>query len=156
MKILVPYDGSPASRAAVDEVARRPWPRGTEVCVAAVVEDPPSISLAEGGELYAPIMERWGERLREEAHRRVHRALERLEPHPDLEVGFELRRGSARETLLELVRERRTDLVVVGSQGIPGQPGLHIGSVWYVLATHAPCNVEIVRVGSRLAGDCVP
>lgn len=37
------------------------------------------------------------------------------------------------------------DLVVVGSRGHGGFPGLHVGSVATQIITHAPCPVLIVR-----------
>lgn len=38
MKVLVAYDGSPASEAAIEEVLRRPWPSGTRVRLLTVIE----------------------------------------------------------------------------------------------------------------------
>ena len=40
MKILVASDGSPSSEAAVAEVARRPWPKGSEIKVLSAFELP--------------------------------------------------------------------------------------------------------------------
>ena len=40
MKILLAIDGSTFSDAAVQEVASRPWPRGSEVRIISVVEPP--------------------------------------------------------------------------------------------------------------------
>lgn len=37
MKVLLAVDGSPCSDAAIDEVAQRPWPEGTEIMVLSVV-----------------------------------------------------------------------------------------------------------------------
>lgn len=40
---------------------------------------------------------------------------------------------------------RDADLVVVGSRGHGGFPGLHVGSVATQIITHAPCPVLVVR-----------
>jgi hypothetical protein len=40
MKILLAIDGSPCSDAAVEEVARRPWPEGSLVKVLTALETP--------------------------------------------------------------------------------------------------------------------
>ena len=40
MKILLAIDGSPCSDAAVEEVARRPWPEGSSVKVLTAYELP--------------------------------------------------------------------------------------------------------------------
>jgi hypothetical protein len=48
MKILLAIDGSDCSKAAVDAVAGRPWPRGSEVKVISAIEIP-----------YTPMTESW-------------------------------------------------------------------------------------------------
>jgi hypothetical protein len=40
MRILLAIDGSPCSDAAVEEVARRPWPEGSMVKVLTALETP--------------------------------------------------------------------------------------------------------------------
>src|ERR1051325_9319990 len=40
MRVLVATDGSACSEAAVEEIARRPWPEGTEMRVISIVEVP--------------------------------------------------------------------------------------------------------------------
>lgn len=45
MKILLAIDGSPCSDAAVEEVARRPWPQGSMVKVLTAVEITPPIPI---------------------------------------------------------------------------------------------------------------
>ena len=40
MKILLAVDGSPCSDAAVEEIARRPWPEGSSVKVLTAYELP--------------------------------------------------------------------------------------------------------------------
>ena len=40
MKILLAVDGSECSNVAVKEVARRPWPAGSEVKILSVAESP--------------------------------------------------------------------------------------------------------------------
>lgn len=45
MKILLAIDGSPCSTAAVDEVARRPWPQGSTVKVLTAIESATSVPI---------------------------------------------------------------------------------------------------------------
>ena len=47
MKILVAVDGSECSDAAVEEVARRPWPAGSEIEVRSAAEPAPAIAMPE-------------------------------------------------------------------------------------------------------------
>ena len=42
MKILLATDGSEHSQAAVDEIAQRPFPAGSQVRIISVVEPPPN------------------------------------------------------------------------------------------------------------------
>src|SRR5262245_7297809 len=46
MKILLATDGSSCSHAAVDDIAARPWPAGSEVRIISVYE-PPMLPTAE-------------------------------------------------------------------------------------------------------------
>jgi nucleotide-binding universal stress UspA family protein len=146
MKILVAYDGSPSANAAVDEVIRRPWPEGSEVRVVTVVE--PQIDLASEAvaEVYVPLYERVRATLREDAYGRIQGALAKLRSRPDLEVGYDLREGDIRRALLDAIREWKADLVIAGSRGATGLTRLFLGSVSHALVTHAPCNVEVVKV----------
>jgi nucleotide-binding universal stress UspA family protein len=51
--------------------------------------------------------------------------------------------GSAASAILEAAKD--ADLVVVGSRGHGGFPGLHLGSVSTQVVNHAPCPVLVVR-----------
>lgn len=145
MKILVAYDGSPASDAAVDVVLKRPWPGGTQVRLVTVVETPLFYPLANGIEVYPPISEKIRASVRENAYRSVQAAVEKLKAKPGLQPGYELREGEVKRALLEAIREWGADLVVVGSHGKGALGRLFLGSVSHALVTHAPCNVEVVR-----------
>jgi nucleotide-binding universal stress UspA family protein len=145
MKILVAYDGSPASEAALEEVIRRPWPQGTKVRLVTAVERPLPAPPPDGA-VYGPLLEKMRSSLREEAYHRIQAALEKLKARPDLETSYELREGNAKPTLLEAIREWETDLVITGSHGASGLARLFLGSVSHALVTHAPCSVEVVKV----------
>ena len=146
MKILVAYDGSQSADAAVEEVIRRPWSEGSEVRIVTVVE--PQIGLASAGltEVYVPLYERVRATVREDAYRRIQGALKKLQTRPDLKTSYDLREGDAKRALLDAIREWKADLVIAGSQGATGLARLFLGSVCHALVTHAPCNVEIVKV----------
>lgn len=145
MKILVAYDGSPASEAAVEEVIRRPWPRKTQVRLVTVVERPMPAPPPDGA-VYGPLMEKMRSSMREEAASRLQTAMDKLKARPELEATFELREGSARPSLLEAIREWGADLVITGSHGSSGLARLFLGSVSHALVTHAPCSVEVVKI----------
>lgn len=148
MKILLAYDGSRFAEAAVEEVLRRPWPEGTEVRLVTAVERPLIMGSIHGLEGYASFGERLGEKMREEAYSQIARALERIQSRPGLSTSYEIREGEVKSALLEAIREWEPDLVVAGSHGKTALQRLFLGSVSHALVSHAPCNVEIVKVPS--------
>lgn len=143
MKVLLAIDGSTYSDAAVAEVGRRPWPRGSEVRVITV--DPPVDSnLLRGGS--PTIFDELVQQQRTEAHRRLRAATDALkQASPDLTVTSVLREGWPKEVILDEAERWRADLIVVGSHGYGAVRRLFLGSVSLALATNAPCSVEIVR-----------
>jgi nucleotide-binding universal stress UspA family protein len=84
--------------------------------------------------------------LREEAYQSLQHALKRFESRPELEASYELRDGNVKHALLDAIREWEADLVIAGSHGTTGLARLFLGSVSHALVSHAPCNVEIVKV----------
>ncbi len=150
MKILVAYDGSACSEAAVDEVVHRPWPEGTAVRLVTAVERPVLVPSTCAFETYAAFTARMTATFREEAYRRIQAALQRFRDRPDLETSYEIRDGTAKEALLEAIREWRPELVLAGSHGKSAFERFFLGSVSHALVTHAPCSVEIVKT-SRAA-----
>jgi nucleotide-binding universal stress UspA family protein len=145
MKILIAFDGSPSAEAAVDEVAARPWPKGTEVRLVTVLERPIPALPPNGIEIYAPLMEKMRASLREDAYQRIQRAMKKLAARREVTASYEMRDGGVKEALLDAIREWGADLVMVGSRGMSGIARLLLGSVSQALATHAPCSVEIVK-----------
>ncbi|HXH29024.1 MAG TPA: universal stress protein [Candidatus Polarisedimenticolia bacterium] len=146
MRILLAYDASPSSEAAVDEVVRRPWPPGSEVRLVTVVERPLPVPPPNGVEVYAPLVERMRASLREEAYQRLQGALQKLAPRTDLNASYEIRDGSVKHALLDAIREWKADLVVAGSHGASGLARLFLGSVCHALVTSAPCHVEVIKL----------
>ena len=145
MKILVAYDGSPASEAAIDSILGRPWPEGSRVSVVTVIEPPMYYPMASGIEVYPPLSEKALQAMREVASRSLMAMVDKLKSKPGIQVTGELREGDVKRALLEAIREWGADLVVVGSHGKGAISRLFLGSVSHALVTHAPCNVEVVR-----------
>lgn len=146
MRIIVAYDGSPGSEAALDEVIRRPWPTGTAVRLVSVVEPPVAYASTEGMAAYGPVFETLYKEVRETTRARAIRAIERLHVRPDLATSYELREPGVKRALLDAVREFGADLIILGSHGTTAIGRLFLGSVAHALVSHAPCNVEVVKV----------
>jgi len=146
MKILLATDGSDCSKAAVNSVAERPWPRGSEVKIVSAMETP-----------YAPTTETWvlpdsyyrelEKAARAQAEAAVKEAIMRIEcgMASGLEIITEIKSGSAREVILDEAEKWNADLIVLGSHGYNGWQRFLLGSVSHAVATHAHCSVEIVR-----------
>ena len=57
-----------------------------------------------------------------------------------------MREGLPGDEIIATAREWQADLVVAGSHGASGLARLVLGSVCHALVTHAPCNVEVVKI----------
>jgi nucleotide-binding universal stress UspA family protein len=144
MKILLATDGSECSEAAVQEVAGRPWPSGTEVRVISVFE-PVFIPTPETWMLppkYYDDIEKAGQ---ERANKSLDHALSMLSINRELKTTGEVLRGIAKQAILDEAERWGANLIVLGSHGYRGWDRFLLGSVSQSVASHAKCSVEIVR-----------
>jgi len=132
MKLLLAIDGSGPSRTALDEVAARPWPGGTQVHVLHVLEPAHLWTTSVTAEELA---HRGGDLLRG--------AVERLRG-AGLAAESELLHGDPKRVILERAANQGVDWIVVGSHGSP-TTRLVMGNVASTVLHYAPCSVEIVR-----------
>jgi nucleotide-binding universal stress UspA family protein len=149
MRILLAVDGSEFSDAALEEIANRPWPQGSQVHVVSVIHLP----FQPGPEVWS-LPESYYYKLemaeRERAGSVINRAIARLregdaERGTPLTLTSEVAVGRPGETIIETAKRRRADLIALGSHGYRGFTRFLLGSVSYAVASHAPCSVEIVR-----------
>ena len=140
MKILLAMDSSPASQAALEEVAVRPWPANSSIEAISVVE---SSHLWTTSEI---VLE--AERCAQEV---VRRAVERLNS-ANLTASGAAFSGDPKTVILDRARTSAADLLVVGSHGDSAVTRLLIGSVASAVLRYAPCSVEVVRAKARPAG----
>jgi nucleotide-binding universal stress UspA family protein len=146
MKILLATDGSDCSKAAVNSVAERPWPEGSEVKIISAIEIP-----------YVPTTEAWvlpdryydelEVAVKAQAETAIKDAVEQIKSGrtAELKVIGEVRSGSAKDVILDEAEKWNADLIVLGSHGYSGLQRFLLGSVSQAVATHAHCSVEIVR-----------
>lgn len=154
MKVLLAVDGSAFGEEAAREVARRPWPDGSEVRVISVVEP-----------VYAPAAEPWAvtptyfeelDRLAAgKARTAVEGALKILRERDDtsMKLTSDTPRGPVKQTILGAAEAWGADLLVVGSHGYGFWNRLLLGSVSQGLASAAPCSVEIVKGPAPAEGE---
>src|SRR5215510_7860716 len=121
MRILLAVDGSEFGDAAVEEVANRPWPTGSEVHVISIIHMPftPTPETWALPDSYYSKLEKTG---RELAGSSIDRAISRLldsntEREAPLTLTSEAVVGHAAETIIEMAKRWGADLVTLGSHG---------------------------------------
>ena len=144
LRILVSTDGSSDAEMAVDAVARRHWPTGSEANLLIVLDtvmfvtpnaDQPSIvKWVEVGdekssdwvrELLAPLAEK------------LRRA--------GLTTSILIKEGNPKEVIVETADAWRADSIFMGAKGLRGIDRILLGSVSAAVAARAHCSVEVVR-----------
>jgi nucleotide-binding universal stress UspA family protein len=146
MKILLATDGSDCSKTAVNSVAERPWPEGSEVMIVSATEIP-NVPMSEA---WAPPDSYYTQLdgvAKAQAEAAVKEAAERIKTGetPGIEIIAVITNGHAKEVILDEAEKWGADLIVLGSHGYNGWQRFLLGSVSHAVATHAHCSVEIVR-----------
>jgi len=150
-RVLVAFDGSPSSGAALTAAQRLTYPQGTEIIALTVVDAPPNelpawIHTRRSAATDAMI-EQWRhetERDKLNAQTRL-RELLRMAKKPFSDAETLVGEGHAAEQILKIVNARDVDLVVIGSGGKGALQRALIGSTSDKVLLHAPCSVLIAR-----------
>lgn len=146
MRILIGVDGSPYSVAALDEVLRRSWPKGSEILIVNAFELPLAVT-PEVWALPPNYYERLDRISREQADAIIKHAAEKLSALGDVvTIISKTVMGSPRSVILDEAEAWKPDLIVVGSHGYPTWERLLLGSVSQAVVSHAKCSVEVVRL----------
>ncbi len=153
MKILLATDGSEHSEAAVDEIAQRPFPMGSQVRVISVVDPPyPTTGIWTGDgtnlndmNLYDEMLKSFTQRASTAVEKAAH-GLRASHEGRELGVTTEVLTGSPKQVILDEAETFAADLIVVGSHGYGMIERFLLGSVSQAVALHAQCSVEIVRI----------
>jgi nucleotide-binding universal stress UspA family protein len=143
-RILIGYDGSEHSDAALEGLARAGLPDDAEAFVATVAEMWIRMPLSYGGVETSYVDDRvTGEaHSRETAQRAVGRLKERF-PRWDVEFGTAV--GSPSSILLVKADEWKPDLIVAGAQSRGPIARFFLGSAGQSVVNNALCSVRIVR-----------
>ena len=144
MKILLAIDGSACSKAAVEEVARRPWPEGSSVKVLTAVE-PPGLPNPHAWSLPPTYFEELQVALSKQAQNTLDHALQTLKSNKTVLVDAMMVPGAPRPVILDEAESWGADLIVLGSHGYSAWKRLLLGSVSHAVVSHAKCSVEVVR-----------
>jgi nucleotide-binding universal stress UspA family protein len=112
MKILLPVDGSSFSDAAIEEVARRPWPPRSEVRVVTAAETPVVVGM-EPWAAPPEYFEQLEKSVREAAQDVINRALLKLKTTEEktLKITSAVIQRPPREAIVEEVEKWGADLM---------------------------------------------
>jgi nucleotide-binding universal stress UspA family protein len=154
MHIFFATDGSASARFAQAQILAMPWRSPVHVTVMTAVHIPPPpftsfVSSAQQAFDAAVVP------LRREAEVRAEDVLTKA--RSALETGVasvatRMHSGSPGETIVEMARACRVDLVAVGSRGLGPYKGYLLGSVSDHVANHARCSVLLVKTPPKRTG----
>ena len=161
MRILIGYDGSPNSDAALDDLMLAGLPDGSEVLVVSVgdllITNPSTEDIVKAALTSRRVAaslkhaQTHGAQVMKEAREFAAKAADKLRSQfPEWTVTSEAISGTPAWELIDAANRWNADLVVVGSQGRSAIGRLFLGSVSKRLATDASCSV---RVGRASAGQ---
>ena len=166
MKVLIGYDGSEHSDAAIDDLRLAGLPRDTEVLIASVgdllmssPELSEILSQALPSQRITSALEKaqtHAERVTKEAEEAADRAKTRVrELFPEWKVRADVMVGTPGWVLIDVADKWNADLVVVGSHGRSALKRLFLGSVSKRLVTDSHTSVRVARP-RRGADDSPP
>src|ERR1700733_2296921 len=129
MKILLAVDASAASKAALEAVAKRPWPAGSRVEVLTVVNTLEPWALA----VIVEEMKAHAQQLVDGAAMHLHLQ--------GLAAEGVVGEGDPKHVILEHAAAMGADLIAVGAYGMSALEQFFLGSVSKAVLRFAPCSV---------------
>jgi nucleotide-binding universal stress UspA family protein len=147
MKVILAYDGSEHSQAALVEVASREWPADAEIEVLTVIHSrwplvgDPFFTVASAHMESILDQERDAPALLKQAVEVIRRQA------PRVRVTSRALEGLPHEVIVREAEDWGADLIVLGSHGYGRIGRALLGSVAAAVAVEAPCAVEIIRMG---------
>ena len=142
LRLLVGIDGSSHSKAAVEAIAQRRWPEGTQVHLLAVVDT--VMALGDQDEREVKWLEVGDEDKWDDVRALFEPEAERLSA-TGLNAEVVIRSGHPTQVLLDEADSWSAHCVFAGAKGVRGIERLLLGSVSAALAARAHCSVEVVR-----------
>lgn len=140
VRLIIGVDGSSGAEAAVNAVAARHWPQGSE---ARIVNGFPAV-ITIGAEYAAAAIAQWMADEKARVGEMIENAVGKLKG-AGLAVSTVMKQEDARQSLIGEARAWGADCIFVGAKGMSAMERFLVGSVSSYVATHAPCSVEVVR-----------
>lgn len=133
-KILVAFDGSEASKHAMDHAVNFADSFSTELVILSVVPRVMMPVFPDEGFGAAPItaaqdMGEYQDKMKEIYNKSLEEAKKDINDHfPDMKIEIKLLEGRPSSTIVSAAEEYDADLIVIGSRGIGGITGWILGS----------------------------
>ena len=136
MKILVPVDGSAYSLKAVETACdlAKSQPSSSLVLLAVAVEIP---ELGEGRYIY--------DKMKAQAEAALAQAKEVAQKCGTVSEVLLATGPSPAEEIVQVAKDEKADLIVIGSRGLAGKTKSFLGSTASKVVTYAPCSVLVVK-----------
>jgi nucleotide-binding universal stress UspA family protein len=143
-RLIVGVDGSEEADAAVQEIASRDWPNGSQVRIVNSAWSIPPTSDPGTAVNYAEWIAQETERVKAAAEG----AAEKL-GSAELKVSIVVGEREPKALLCSEAEDLMADCIFVGSRGMGRLERFLIGSVSLGVAARAHCSVEVVRAGNE-------
>jgi len=141
MKTILAVDFSPVTDLLIDEVARRPWPPGSEFRILHVVDQYPVVT-ATG--YVGPFLGAEAAEVVETATRQCAGLVQKLRG-AELNAHCRVLTGYASTMIVDDAKDWGADLIALGWQGHGALTRFLLGSTAQSIVRGAHCSVEIVR-----------
>lgn len=151
-RVMIAFDGSKGSVAAVRSVAARKWPAGSEVSVIAIAEQLAPSAIGRFIPPVAAIVDDVNEAERTWLEDHSAEAISILEK-AGLKPEFRIVVGNPKQALIEEAENWRADCIFLGANEFGSRTERFLlGSTSAAVAARAHCSVEVVREPLEAAG----
>jgi nucleotide-binding universal stress UspA family protein len=146
IRIIIGLDGSPDAECAMEAVAERVWPAGSEAHLITVLEKRLSFLTPS----LIPRLARWSSAADSDNDQawvdRMMKAARAKLQDVGLKISCEVVKGDPTQRLLDAAIDWQADCIFIGARGLSGIERFLIGSVSSDVAARAECSVEVVRL----------
>ena len=136
MNILVPLDGSDYSKKALLQACDMAKNYQANLILVYVVDKSRSLNLLDKNE-YLKMLRRFGEKVLVKGKETA--------KTKGMDVTTIMKEGNITNEIVKLAKNKKCNLIIVGSKGLGATARFFLGSVSNKLANNSPCSVLIVK-----------
>jgi len=136
MNILVPLDGSENSQKALLQACEIAKNYKSNLILVYVVDKPLSLNLLDRKE-YLKILRKFGEKVLLTGKQTA-----KLE---GLDTTTIMKEGNIPNEIIKLAKNKKCNLIIIGSKGLGATARFFLGSVSSKLANNSPCSILIIK-----------